>query len=340
MDKIKRTDTITMAHGSGGRASQELVENLFKPAFANHFLDELHDGAILPEIQGRLAFSTDSYVIHPLFFPGGNIGDLAINGTVNDLAMCGAKPLYLSVGMILEEGLLISDLQNVVQSMSLAATKAGVQIVTGDTKVVERGQADGLYLNTTGVGQIKDNVSISPTKAQVGDLILINGQIAEHGMAIMVTRGGLDFETTLTSDSASLNYLVENILDISDQIHVLRDPTRGGVAAVLNEIAVASQLGILLDESKIPVSESVKTACSLLGFDPLYVANEGKMLAFVGAQDAEKILSTLRKSPEGKDSTIIGRVVAENPGRVLLETTIGTTRIIDMPAGEQLPRIC
>ncbi len=329
-----------MAHGSGGKLSHELVENLFKPAFSNPFLDVLHDGAILPNPGGSLAFSTDSYVVHPIFFPGGNIGDLAVNGTVNDLAMCGAKPLYLSVGMILEEGLPIPDLRRIVQSMKDAANKADILLVTGDTKVVEKGKADGIFINTAGVGKVKEGLEISPSRIDVGDVILINGPVAEHGIAIMVSREGLEFETSLESDSASLNHMVEKILDISDEVHLLRDPTRGGMSATLNEIINASNLGIVLDEVAIPIPDTVKAACSLLGFDPLYVANEGKVLVFVGENDVQKVLDTMRQFPEGKDAAIIGKVVSEHAGKVILETGIGTRRIIDMPSGEQLPRIC
>ena len=339
-EKNHGNERIEMAHGSGGKISQELVEKIFKPAFSNPYLNELHDGAILPDVKGKLAFTTDSYVVNPIFFPGGNIGDLAVNGTVNDLAMCGAKPLYLSVGMILEEGFLLSDLKQIVQSMKLAAKKAEVLLVTGDTKVVEKGKADGIFINTAGVGRVREGVSISPSNAREGDLILINGAIAEHGIAIIVSREGLEFETTLKSDSASLNDMVEKILDISDEIHVLRDPTRGGVSATLNEIASASDVEIFLDEGKIPISDSVKAASSLLGFDPLYVANEGKVLVIVGENDAEKVLAVMRESPEGKESAIIGRVLSDHRGKVILETEIGTKRIVEMPSGEQLPRIC
>lgn len=336
----RQTDKIMMAHGSGGRFSQELFQNVFQPKFSNPFLNEVHDGAIL-DIEGkRLAFTTDSYVVSPLFFPGGNIGDLAINGTVNDLAMCGAKPLYLSAGFILEEGFEIEKLQQITQSMSTASEKAGVLLVTGDTKVVENGNADGVYINTAGIGLVDQNRDISPKGAKEGDLIIINGRIADHGIAILSKREGLDFESDIKSDSAPLNGLVEVMLKTSSDIHVLRDPTRGGIAATLNEIAEASKLGILIEEQKIPISESVISISSLLGIDPFNVANEGKLLAIVGNKDAEAVLDVMRSHPFGADSSIIGEIVSNHPGKVVLKTAIGTKRLVDMPSGENLPRIC
>ena len=303
-------------------------------------MNEVHDGAIL-DIEGkRLAFTTDSYVVSPLFFPGGNIGDLAINGTVNDLAMCGAKPLYLSAGFILEEGFEIEKLQQITQSMSTASEKAGVLLVTGDTKVVENGNADGVYINTAGIGLVDQNRDISPKGAKEGDLIIINGRIADHGIAILSKREGLDFESDIKSDSAPLNGLVEVMLKTSSDIHVLRDPTRGGIAATLNEIAEASKLGILIEEQKIPISESVISISSLLGIDPFNVANEGKLLAIVGNKDAEAVLDVMRSHPFGADSSIIGEIVSNHPGKVVLKTAIGTKRLVDMPSGENLPRIC
>ena len=335
-----QTDKIMMAHGSGGRHSQELFKNIFLPEFANPFLNEVHDGAIL-NIEGkRLAFSTDSYVVNPLFFPGGNIGDLAVNGTVNDLAMCGAKPLYLSAGFILEEGFEIEKLQQIVQTMGAASKKAGVMLVTGDTKVVENGNADGIYINTAGIGLIDENLIISPNNAKEGDMIIINGRIADHGIAILSKREGLDFESDIQSDSAPLNGLVESMLETSSNIHILRDPTRGGIAATLNEIAEASNRGVLIEEQKIPISESVVSISSLLGIDPFNVANEGKLLAIVSNNDAESLLEVMQSHPFGVESSIIGEIVSSHPGKVVMKTAIGTKRVVDMPSGENLPRIC
>ncbi|MEJ5198604.1 MAG: hydrogenase expression/formation protein HypE [Anaerolineae bacterium] len=355
--------TVTLAHGGGGKLSQMLIERMFVPAFANPALATLHDGAILPlddleagswkletgalslggrrSAVGRLAFSTDSYVISPRFFPGGDIGSLAVHGTVNDLAMCGARPLYLSAGFILEEGLLMEELWRIVQSMAAAARAAGVHIVTGDTKVVERGKGDGLFINTAGVGVIPPGVQIAPQRARPGDLVLINGPIANHGIAIMSVREGLTFETAIESDSAPLNGLVEAILAAGgDAVHVLRDPTRGGVASSLNEIAAAARVGIRLDEASIPVLEEVRGACEILGFDPLYVANEGKCLVIVAAEAADAVLAAMRGHPLGRDAAIIGHVVEEHPRKVFLRSRIGGMRVVDMLSGEQLPRIC
>jgi hydrogenase expression/formation protein HypE len=345
--------TITLAHGGGGKLSQMLVERMFIPAFANPELESLHDGAVLPLPSpspvatgegwggGRLAFSTDSYVIAPRFFPGGDIGSLAVHGTVNDLAMCGARPQYLSAGFILEEGLPMDELWRIVQSMAAAATAAGVRIVTGDTKVVERGKGDGIFINTAGVGLIPPGVSIAPQRAQPGDLILVNGPIANHGIAIMSVREGLTFETAVESDSAALNGLVEALLAAGGEaVHVLRDPTRGGVASSLNEIAAAAHVGIRLDEASIPVLEEVRGACEILGFDPLYVANEGKCLVIVAPAAAEAVLAAMRSHPLGRETAIIGQVMAEHPRKVYLRSRIGGLRVVDMLSGEQLPRIC
>ncbi len=347
--------TITLAHGGGGKLSQMLIERMFVPAFASPELEVLHDGAVLDfeRVAGapsafsvhhsafRLAFSTDSYVISPRFFPGGDIGSLAVHGTVNDLAMCGALPLYLSAGFILEEGLPMDELWRIVCSMSAAAHAAGVRVVTGDTKVVERGKGDGIFINTAGVGLIPPGVSISPARAQPGDVILINGPIAAHGIAIMSVREGLEFETTLESDSAALNGLVAGILAAGGEaVHVLRDPTRGGVASSLNEIAAQARAGMLLDEASIPVQEEVRGACEILGFDPLYVANEGKCLAIVAREAAGPVLAAMRNDPLGRQAAIIGEVVAEHPRKVFLRSRIGGLRVVDMLSGEQLPRIC
>jgi hydrogenase expression/formation protein HypE len=332
---------ITLAHGGGGRLTQMLIEQMFVPAFANAALESLHDGAILDVSSARLAFSTDSFVVHPIFFPGGDIGSLAVHGTVNDLAMCGARPLALSSALILEEGLPMSDLWRIVQSMQNAARAVGVPIVTGDTKVVDRGKGDGVFINTAGIGIIPAHARVAPTRAQVGDVILINGAIAEHGIAIMSVREGLEFETQLRSDSAPLHDIVARVLDVvGEHVHVLRDPTRGGVASVLNEIAAQARVGIRLNEAQIPLADAVRGACEILGFDPLYVANEGKFIAIVAREVAEQVLATLRAHPLGKDAAIIGEVVAEHPGKVYLRSRIGGLRVVDMLSGEQLPRIC
>ena len=333
--------TVMLAHGGGGRLTQMLIERLFLPAFANPALEALHDGAVL-EVNGtRLAFSTDSFTISPLFFPGGDIGSLAVHGTVNDLAMCGARPVGLSAGFILEEGLPMDDLWRAVQSMQAAAQAVDVPIVTGDTKVVERGSGDGMFINTAGLGLIPEGVRISSTRARPGDVVLINGSIADHGIAVMSVREGLEFETALTSDSAPLVDVVFSILDqVGEQVHVLRDPTRGGVASALNEIAAQAGVGIRLEETRIPVGEAVRGACEILGLDPLYVANEGKFLAIVGPEAAEAVLATMRDHPLGQQAAVIGEVVADHPGKLLLRSRIGGLRVVDMLSGEQLPRIC
>ena len=331
---------VLLAHGGGGKLSQDLVRKMFLPEFGNELLNPLHDGAIFPVETGRLAFSTDSYVINPIFFPGGDIGKLAVNGTVNDLAMCGAKPLYLSVALIIEEGLPMEDLWRVVRSMQQAAQEARVTIVTGDTKVVEKGKGDKLFITTSGVGVVEPGVTIGPKEARVGDKIILSGFIAEHGIAIMSVREGLEFESTMESDSAPLNGLVEKMLQAGRNIHVLRDPTRGGVAGVLNEIAQASEVGITISEDRIPLSEGVRGACEILGLDPLYVANEGKLLAFVPPAEAEAVLQAMRSHPYGRDAVIIGEVVAKHPGTVVMKSTVGGSRVVDMLSGEQLPRIC
>jgi len=290
---ISDYEKVLLAHGGGGTLSHQLIQKMFFSQFHNPLLNQEHDGAIF-EISGTcLAFSTDSYVVQPIFFPGGNIGELAVNGTVNDLSMCGAKPLYISCGFIIEEGFPMNDLWKVVRAMKNAAEKANVQIVTGDTKVVDKGKGDKIFINTSGIGVIHNDVSISPANCKAGDAIIVNGNIADHGIAIMSARENLSFETSIKSDCAPLNSLVENMLAVSKNIHVLRDPTRGGVASALNEIAQKANVGILIDEDKIPIREEVKAACELLGFDPLYIANEGKLLAFVAEEDAEKVLDEM-----------------------------------------------
>lgn len=332
---------VLMAHGGGGRLSQMLVERMFAPAFDNPALEVLHDGALLNVNNARLAFSTDSFVVSPLFFPGGDIGSLAVYGTVNDLAMCGARPLGLSAGLIIEEGLAMESLWQIVQSMQAAARRAGVSIVTGDTKVVERGKGDGIYINTSGVGLVAAGVDVAPRRARAGDRVLISGSIAMHGIAIMSVRAGLDFETTIVSDSAPLNGLVEQVLAVGgEQVHVLRDPTRGGLSSTLNEIASPGRVGVRLDEARIPIREEVAGACEILGLDPLYVANEGKCLLIVAPDVADAVLASLHAHPLGQEAALIGEVVDEHVGRVMLRSRIGGLRVVDMLSGEQLPRIC
>jgi len=331
---------ITLAHGGGGKLSQQLIQKMFLSQFDNKFLEPLHDGAIFSINETRFAFSTDSFVVNPIFFPGGDIGKLSVNGTVNDLAMCGAKPLYLSAAFIIEEGLKIEELWQIVLSMQKAAAEAGVLLITGDTKVVDKGKGDKIFINTAGIGIVEDGIDINPKNTQVGDKIILNGSIAEHGIAIMSVREGIEFESQIKSDCAPVNELVELMFKTSKDIHVLRDPTRGGVASALNEIAQQAQVGILIEESKIPILEEVKGACEILGLDPLYVANEGKLIAFVSASSAEKVLAAMQTHPLGKNSSIIGEVVSEHRGTVIMKSTIRGTRIVDMITGEQLPRIC
>ncbi|MCP3926512.1 MAG: hydrogenase expression/formation protein HypE [Desulfobacterales bacterium] len=331
---------VLLDHGSGGKRSNMMISDIILPAFDNPMLAALNDSAVF-EIDGKkLSFSTDSYVIDPIFFPGGNIGELAVNGTINDVSMCGAKPLYLSVGIIMEEGFPFEDLEIIIKSMGEAAKKAGIQIVTGDTKVVSKGACDKIFINTSGIGVVDNNLNINGQNARVGDKIIVSGTIADHGMAVLAKREGMDFDTDIVTDSAPLNHMISDMLEISSNVHVLRDPTRGGVGTTLNEIAGQSDKGILIYENKLPVKDSVKAICELLGFDPLYVANEGKLLCFVAEEDCDKVLESIRKSEFGKDACVIGEVVEENPGRVFLETLIGGRRIIDMLTGEQLPRIC
>lgn len=332
---------IVLGHGSGGKLTAELVEKVFLPAFANPVLAKLDDQAVVQINGSRLAFTTDSFVVTPIFFPGGDIGSLAVNGTVNDLAMSGARPLYLAAAFILEEGLAAEDLRRVVASMRDAAQVAGVQLVTGDTKVVNRGKGDKIFITTTGLGVIDGPVNISADRAKPGDKIILSGFVGDHGMTIMSQREGLEFEGAIESDCAALHGLVNAMLEAGGQgIHCLRDPTRGGVATTLNEIAARSQVGMRLQQRTIPVRESVQSACELLGLDPLYVANEGKLVAIVAAEVAEAVLTQMRGNPLGVEAAIIGEVVADHFGMVLMTTEIGGTRVLDVMFGEQLPRIC
>lgn len=333
---------IVAAHGGGGKLSAELVEHLFLPAFHNDRLDQLTDSSVLTMPPGRLAFSTDSFVVRPLFFPGGSIGDLAVHGTVNDLAMSGARPLYLSAGFILEEGFPIATLAGIVERMARAAKTSGVEIVTGDTKVVERGHGDGCYINTAGIGVVPDGLHLGPQNARPGDAVLVSGYLGDHGIAIMSLREGLEFDTVLQSDCASLHGLVADLLAAvgHESIRVLRDPTRGGLASSLNEIAGRSRAGMVIEEVRLPVRPDVQSACDLLGLDPVYVANEGKLVAIVAAEAAEKALAALQANPLGADAAIIGRVTEKHPGTLVAKTRIGATRVIPMQLGEQLPRIC
>ncbi len=331
---------VLLSHGSGGKLTADLVEKLFLPVFRNPYLEKLDDQAVVTVNGSRLAFTTDSFVVTPIFFPGGDIGRLAVNGTVNDLAMSGARPLFLSAAFILEEGFPLADLQRIVHSMQEACETAGVILVTGDTKVVNRGSGDKVFINTSGMGIIERDLIISADRAKVGDKIILSGTIADHGMAVMSKREGLEFETEIVSDTAPLNSLVEAMLEASPAIHCLRDPTRGGIATTLNEIARRSNVGMVLDEKRIPIREDVKGACEILGIDPLYVANEGKLVAVVAREEAEAVLVRMRGHRDGKEAQIIGEVVADHPRMVVMRTGIGGSRIVDLMMGEQLPRIC
>lgn len=331
---------ITLAHGSGGQLTADLVRQLFLPAFNNEYLARLGDQAIVSLNGVRIAFTTDAFVVTPLFFPGGDIGKLAINGTVNDLAMSGAKPLFIAAAFILEEGLAMDELSRIVDSMRQAACEAGVQVVTGDTKVVERGKGDKVFITTTGLGVVDASVGIAADQARPGDKVILSGTIGDHGITILSQRENLQFEGAVTSDTAALHTLVAAMLEVSDQIRCLRDPTRGGVATALNELAVASGVGIDIDEQRIPVKESVKGACEILGLDPLYVANEGKLIAIVAADAAEAVVGAMRRHPLGREARMIGEAVAQHPGVVVLRTAVGGKRVLDVPRGEQLPRIC
>jgi hydrogenase expression/formation protein HypE len=331
---------IVLGHGSGGRLSADLIRHLFVPLFDNPALSALNDQAVLDINGARLAFTTDSFVVNPLFFPGGNIGSLSVHGTINDLAVSGALPLYLSAGFILEEGLLMDDLGRITTAMANACKAANVQLVTGDTKVVNKGHGDGVFINTAGIGLVPPDLHIAADRARPGDVILVSGTIGDHGMAIMSVREGLSFETEIVSDSAALHTLVAAMLAVTREIHCLRDATRGGLAAVLNELADSSHVGFAFEESAVPVRPAVMAACEMLGMDPLYVANEGKLVAVVPSDHADAILAAMRAHPLGQDAAIIGRVVEEHPGMVVARTAIGGRRVVDMPLGEILPRIC
>jgi len=333
--------TIVMGHGGGGKLGNELVEHLFLPAFRNPALESLGDAAVFELSSGRLAMSTDSFVVQPLFFPGGSIGELAVNGTVNDLAVSGAEPKFLSASFILEEGFPLPQLAAVVNAMAEAAATAGVRIVTGDTKVVERGHGDGCYINTAGIGVLRPGIAVGPSRAQIGDVVLVSGTIGDHGMAIMSVREGLEFESQIRSDCAALNGLIADLLEaVGPAVHAMRDPTRGGVASTLNEIATASNVGIDIDESSIPVRIEVQSACELLGLDPVYVANEGKAVFFVAPESADHALSALRAHPLGREAARIGVVTAQHPRMLVARTPMGSNRVIATQIGEQLPRIC
>ncbi|HEY7419671.1 MAG TPA: hydrogenase expression/formation protein HypE [Ktedonobacteraceae bacterium] len=338
-----RDEHITLSHGSGGKATHNLIEGIFAPAFSNPLLDRMDDAAILSPDGGKLqlAFTTDTYVVNPLFFPGGDIGKLAVHGTINDLAVAGAQPLYLSVGFILEEGFAMADLRRVVESMKGAARDAGVDIVTGDTKVVQRGKADGIFINTAGVGVVRTGSAIGQDQLQPGDKVVLSGPIGDHGVAIMLAREALDIETDIQSDSAPLHTLVASMLEVAGSgIHCLKDPTRGGVATSLNEMALASEVAINLDERAIPVRPAVRGACELLGLDPLTIANEGKLLAIVAPDTVDAVLDAMHTHPLGREAALIGTVQAEPQGLVFLHTDIGGKRILDMLVGDPLPRIC
>lgn len=340
-----RDATITMAHGSGGKAMRDLIQDVFLGAFNNPLLAPLEDQAVvslkdLAEGGDRLAFTTDTYVVHPLFFPGGDIGTLAVNGTVNDLAVSGARPLYLSCGVVLEEGLAVETLRRVTMSMRAAADEAGVLIVTGDTKVVERGSADKLFINTAGIGVIPAGVNISASRAQAGDKVIVNGYLGDHGCAILLARNELALETDVLTDCQSLADLVQTMLSVCPDIHCLRDATRGGLATVANEFAQSSRVAIRINEAALPLRESVRGACEILGLDPLYLANEGKLVAIVPAANAESLVETMRAHPAGREAAIVGDVMAAPSGIVMLNTGFGGGRIVDLLVGEQLPRIC
>jgi hydrogenase expression/formation protein HypE len=336
---ITERKNIVLGHGSGGRLTAQLIQDVFLPAFDNETLRKLDDQAVLDVGGARIAFTTDSFVVTPLFFPGGDIGKLAVNGTVNDLAMSGARPLYLSAAFIMEEGFSLDELSRVTQSMAEAARASGVAIVTGDTKVVNKGSADRLFITTSGVGLVPDGIEISASKARPGDVIILSGTVGDHGMAVFSKREGLEFEGTIVSDTVGLYTLVETMLRAGD-VHTLRDPTRGGLATSLCEIAAASNLGVEIDANAVPVREDVKAACEILGLDALFVANEGKLVAFVEAGSADAVVSAMRRVPEGRDAAVIGRAVSAHAGMVLLKTEVGGTRLLDLPFTEQLPRIC
>jgi hydrogenase expression/formation protein HypE len=336
--EINLEDKILLAHGSGGKLMHDLIES-FIPDLANPILEKMDDSAVF-DLGGRLAFTTDSYTVNPIFFPGGDIGRLAVCGTVNDLAMSGAKPLYLSLAFIIEEGLLVRDLKKIVKSIAKATEEASVEIVTGDTKVVNQSSADRIFINTAGVGTVPEGVDISAANAKPGDRIIMSGDIGDHGIAVLSQREGLKFRTPVPSDCAPLNGLVADMLAASKNIHCLRDPTRGGLATTLNDFAGQSKVGIMIEENKIPVNKAVLAACELLGLDPLYIANEGKLAAIVAAEDTEPVLAAMKRNRYGSKATVIGEVVKEHPGQVVMKTSLGASRIIDVPVGELLPRIC
>jgi len=331
---------VLLAHGGGGRLMHQLIEKLIVPTFDNRLLDGRHDGAVFDVGGARVAFTTDSYVVKPLFFPGGDIGSLAVHGTVNDLAMCGARPVFLSTALILEEGLPMETLWRVVQSMRAAADAAGVKIVTGDTKVVDRGKGDGVFINTAGIGVLATDRPIAPDQVRPGDVVIVNGDLGRHGMAIMGAREGLEFESEIESDSASLAGLALGLIEDGVEVHCLRDLTRGGLASALNEIAEVAGVRVVLDETSIPVRDDVRAACEFLGLDPIYVANEGRCVAFVAERDAERAVQRMRDDPEGPGARIVGRVQKTDTPMVTLRTALGSSRMVDMLSGEQLPRIC
>jgi len=334
------SDLISLAHGSGGEASKNLIKEMVDSYLMNAVIARLDDSAVLDVGGGRIAFTTDSYVVDPIFFPGGDIGSLAVNGTVNDLAMVGARPIALTLGLILEEGLRIADLRRILASVKAASALAGVPVVGGDTKVVGRGAADMIFINTSGIGVVPEGLDISSSNAMPGDAVILSGSIGDHGMAILSRRPGIEFETDLVSDSAPLSGLVTSMLEVTTSIHAMRDPTRGGLATTLNEIAQKSNVGIVVDESAVPVKPQVSEACDLLGLDVLYVANEGKLVAFVPAGEADRMVAAMRKTDYGRDSAVIGRVVADHAGMVSLNTAVGGSRILAHLSGEILPRIC
>ncbi|WP_300458698.1 hydrogenase expression/formation protein HypE [Desulfobacula sp.] len=333
-------EKILLDHGSGGKVSHALFSDMILPLFENPELSKQDDGATLDIDGTKLAFSTDSYVVDPIFFPGGNIGDLAVNGTINDIAMCGAIPRFISVGLIIEEGLPVKTLKTILESMARAAQKAGVRIVTGDTKVVPQGKADKIFINTSGIGVIPPHTDVSGCNAVPGDKIIVSGTIADHGIAVLSSREGLQFDSNIQTDSAPLNKMVQSLVQSDCDVHVLRDPTRGGLGTTLNEIAAQSRVGMKIDELSLPIRGAVRGTCELLGFDPLYIANEGKLIAFVPERDAQKALEIIQQDEFGKEAMIIGDVTREDPGSVFLHTAIGGVRIIDMLTGDQLPRIC
>ncbi|MBS0298674.1 MAG: hydrogenase expression/formation protein HypE [Proteobacteria bacterium] len=331
---------VEMAHGSGGRAMAQLIQQLFVTAFDNEFLRQMNDQACFPSFNGRMVMSTDSHVVTPLFFPGGDIGSLAVHGTINDIAMAGAKPCYLAAGFILEEGFPLSDLKRIVDSMAQAARTAQVPIITGDTKVVEKGSGDGVFITTTGVGMVPEGIHISAENARPGDKILVSGTLGDHGVAVMAQRENLSFETSIESDTAALHGLVAQMIAATPNIRVLRDPTRGGIAATLNEIAQQSSVGMMIHESNLPIREQVQAACEFLGLDPLYIANEGKLIAICPAQDTENLLRAMRAHPLGENAAIIGEIIEDSHRFVQMQTCFGGNRVVDWLSGEQLPRIC